>query len=55
MIKNNVQTLTGHETVFPLRYMDDVKIDTSDILFSIEWHRQNRGLFGPNDGLYRKN
>ena len=21
----------------------------------IEWHRQNRGLYGPNDALHRKN
>ena len=32
--------------------MDDIKTDKSEIEFSIEWHRQNRGLYGPNDGLY---
>ena len=44
-----------HETVFPLRYMDDIKTNKREISFSIESHRPNIGLCGPNDGLYKKN
>ena len=35
--------------------MDDIKTDKRKIQFSIEWHRQNKGLYRPDDGLYRKN
>ena len=34
--------------------MDDIKPDKREIQLSIEWHRHNRGLYGPNDGLYGK-
>ena len=52
--KKIAQTLTGHETVFTLRYMEDINIDRCEIEFSAEWHRQNRGLYGPNKGLCKK-
>ena len=47
--------LFGHETSFILRYQYVDKMNRIRKQFSIEWYGQNKVLYGPKHGLYRKN
>ena len=47
--------LSGHETLFILRYQYDNMINRIRNQFSIDLDDQNQVPYGPNEGLYRKN
>ena len=47
--------LFDHETSFILRYQYVNKMNRIRKQFSIEWYGQNKVLYGPKHGLYKKN